>query len=100
MDNTLGNIESLVEHLTAKVETLLEERGEMLLEMSRLRAALAKRDEEAVKASQEMISELEAVRTKALLSEQEQFRIESKLRDLNDRLIALVRRGENRHPGS
>jgi chromosome segregation ATPase len=99
MDNTLGNIESLVERLTAKVATLLEEREEMLAEMSRLRAALTKRDEEAVKASQEMLSELETAQTKALLSEQEQFRIESKLQDLNNRLIALARGSGNKSPG-
>ncbi|MDR1377476.1 MAG: hypothetical protein LBJ36_00270 [Synergistaceae bacterium] len=98
MNNTLRNIESLVEHLTAKVESLLKEREEMLLEMSRLRALLVERDKEAVKASQEMRSELETVQTKALLSAQEQFRIESKLQDLNDKLIALVRKGER--PGA
>jgi predicted RNase H-like nuclease (RuvC/YqgF family) len=89
--NTLENIENLVEYLTDKVKALLDERKEMLAEITRLRVCLAERDKEAVKASQEMRTELETAQTNALRFEQEQFRIESKLQELNDKLIALVR---------
>ena len=88
--NTLENIENLVEYLTNKVKALLDEREEMLAEIMRLRVRLTERDKEAVKASQEMRAELEAAQANALRFEQEQFRIESKLRELNDRLTALV----------
>jgi hypothetical protein len=64
--------------------------------MTRLRARLVERDEEAVNASQEMLTQLEAAHAITLHLEQERSRIESKLQGLNDRLIALVqtRRGE------
>ena len=95
--NTLENIENLVEYLTNKVKALLDEREEMLAEIMRLRVRLTERDKEAVKASQEMRAELEAAQANALRFEQEQFRIESKLRELNDRLIALVQSGGEQH---
>jgi predicted AAA+ superfamily ATPase len=90
----LENIENLVEYLANKFRLLLDEREEMLAEITRLRMCLTKRDEEAVKASQEMRAELETAQTSALRYEQEQFRIESKLRELNDRLIALVQNSD------
>ena len=88
--NALENIEKLVNHLAGRVETLLDEREEMLVEFGRLRSGLIGRDKEAVKAFQEMQFELEATRANVLYFEQELFRIESRLKDLNDRLIALV----------
>jgi hypothetical protein len=93
--NTLEKIENLVEYLTNKVEILLAERDEMLAEITRLRVCLTERDKEAVKAAQEMRTELEAAQTNALHFEQEQFRIESKLQELNDKLIALVHVGSS-----
>lgn len=98
--NTLENIENLVEYLTNKVKALLDEREEMLAEITRLRVRLAERDKEAVKASQEMRTELETAQTNALRFEQEQFRVESKLQELNDKLIALVRTSSGKRPGS
>jgi predicted AAA+ superfamily ATPase len=95
--NTLENIENLVEYLTNKVKALLDEREEMLAEILRLRVRLTERDKEAVKASQEMRAELEAAQANALRFEQEQFRIESKLRELNDRLTALVQSSGEQH---
>ena len=92
--NTLENIEGLVERLTSRIESLLGEREKMLAEIVCLRAALQTRDEEAVKASQERLCELEAAQTAALNFEREKFNIESKLSELNDRLAALVRGGE------
>lgn len=97
--NTLEKIENLVEYLTDKVKTLLDEREAMLAEITRLRVCLTERDKEAVKASQEMRTELEAAQTNALRFEQEQFRIESKLQELNDKLIALVRAGNSEERG-
>jgi len=88
--NALDNIEKLVNHLAGRVETLLDEREEMLVEFGRLRNGLTVRDKEAVKAFQEMQFELETTRANVLYFEQELFRIESRLKDLNDRLIALV----------
>ncbi|MDR2527681.1 MAG: hypothetical protein LBD04_01500 [Synergistaceae bacterium] len=88
--NRLEKIEVLAEHLVDRVETLLVEREEMLAEIARLRAELAERDETAVKTAQSMQAELELSRTDALRLEQEQVRVEMRLRDLNDRLIALV----------
>jgi septal ring factor EnvC (AmiA/AmiB activator) len=92
--NTLETIENLIERLTNRVESLLGERKKMRAEIARLRAALQARDEEAVKASQERLCELEAARADALRFEQEKVRIDSKLLDLNDRLAALVRGGK------
>jgi hypothetical protein len=89
--NTLENIESLVERLVNRVESLLGEREQMLAEIADLRAALQTRDEEAVKVAQDRLCELEAAQADALRFEQEKFGIESKLLELNDRLTALVR---------
>lgn len=89
--NRLEKIEVLAEDLVDRVETLLVEREEMLAEITRLRAELAERDETAVKAAQSMQAELELSRADSLRLEQEQVRVEMRLRDLNDRLIALVR---------
>ncbi|MDR2178995.1 MAG: hypothetical protein LBP21_01680 [Synergistaceae bacterium] len=98
--NTLENIENLVEYLANKIKLLLGEREEMLEEITRLRMRLTERDKEAVKASHEMRAELEVAQTSALRFEQEQVRIESKLQELNDRLIALVRSSDGERNGS
>ncbi|MDR2174648.1 MAG: hypothetical protein LBO82_01760 [Synergistaceae bacterium] len=97
--NTLENIENLIERLTNRMESLLGEREKMLAEIAGLRAALQTRDEEAVKASQERLCELEAAQTDASRFEQEKFRVESKLLELNDRLAALVHGGKGRQEG-
>ena len=96
MDSRLENIENLVEHLADEVEALLDERGEMIAEITRLRTRLLERDKEAVKISQDMQSALEFTQTDVLRFEQERLRVESRLQGLNDRLIALVRK---RHGG-
>jgi chromosome segregation ATPase len=89
--NTLEHIEDLIERLTNRVESLLGEREKMLAETAGLRAALQIRDEEAVKVSQERLCEVEAAQSAARRFEQEKFRLESQLTELNDRLTALVR---------
>ena len=89
--NTLESIESLIEHLTEKIEVLLAERETMFEEIVCLRTSLEKRDEEAVRTAQQMQTALEAVGIDVLMLEQERSRIETKLQGLNDRLINLVK---------
>jgi len=88
--NTLKNIKNLIEHLTGKVEILVDERKTMLAEISSLRKCLMERDKEAVKAAQDMRNELETAQIDALRFEQERIRVEARLKVLNDRLTALV----------
>jgi predicted nucleic acid-binding Zn-ribbon protein len=92
--NTLENIEGLIERLANGIDSLLGEREKMLAEIANLRAALQARDEEAVKAAQDRLCELETAQEAALNFGQEKSRIESRLQELNDRLTALVRGGE------
>ena len=89
--NTLENIENLVEHLAQKVESLLDEREDMLAEIMRLRTRLMEQDKEAVKSSQGHQAELEIAHTDTLYFRQGWDRVETRLQGLNDRLIALVR---------
>ncbi len=89
--NTLESIESLIEHLTEKIEVLLAERETMFEEILSLRTSLEERDEEAVRAAQQMQTALEAAGADMLMLEQERSRIETKLQGLNDRLINLVK---------
>jgi len=88
--NALENIGSLIEHLAAKVEGLINEREDMLAEISSLRERLVERDKEAVKIAQHMRTELEAAQMDALCFEQERVRIEARLQSLNDRLVNLA----------
>ena len=88
--NTLENIENLVKHLIDKIEALIDERDDMLAEISYLRERLMERDKEAVKAAHDMRAELEAARMDALRFEQERIRIEARFQNLNDRLTALA----------
>jgi uncharacterized protein (DUF3084 family) len=88
--SALENIENLVEHLIEKVEKLINEREKMMGEVLYLRAQLMERDEEAVKASRDMKTELESAKMNALRFEQEQARVEARLQNLNDRLLVLV----------
>ena len=97
--NTLENVEKLVERLMKQIDVFLVEREEMLAEIAHLRARLTERDREAVTASQTMRVELELTQADALRAEQARIRIESKLQDLNDRLIALVRNSKERYQG-
>ena len=88
--NALGNFGNLVENLAGNIEAVMDDREEMLSEISILRERLMKRDKEAVKAAQNMRAELEAAQVVALHFEQEWIRMEAKLQNLNDRLIALA----------
>ena len=88
--SVLANIGSLVERLAGDIEAIIDDRENLLAEISSLRTQLMERDKEAVKAAQDMRTELEAARTDALRFEQERVRIEARLQCLNDRLTALV----------
>ena len=88
--NTLENMRNLVESVTGKIEAVLDEREELMAEVSGLREQLTERDKEAVKVSQDMRAELEAARVEASRFEQERITINTKLQGLNDRMIALA----------
>jgi len=89
--SVLSNIGSLVERVACNIEAVIDDRENLLAEISSLRTRFMERDKEAVKAAQDMMIELEAVRIDALRFEQERVRAETRLQCLNDRLIALVR---------
>ena len=95
--NTLESIGNLIEHLTGKVEILMDERERMLTEISILRKCLMERDKEAVKVAQNMRNELETAHMNVLRFEQEQIRTEARFKILNDKLTALA--GGERHCG-
>ena len=86
----LKNFEDLVERLAANIEAVIGDRENALAEISSLRERLMERDKEAVKAVNDMRTELEAARMDALFFEQERIRVEAKLKGMNDRLAALV----------
>ena len=88
--NALENFENLVVKVTGKIEAVIGDREKTAAEISSLRKLLADRDKEAVKATQDMMTVLEATQMDALRFEQERIRIEAKLQAMNDRLIALV----------
>ena len=88
--STLANTGNLIERLTGNIEAIIDDRESMLAEILSLRVQLMERDKEAVKAAQDMQTELEEARAEALHFEQERVRVEARLRCLNDRLIALV----------
>lgn len=63
----------------------------MQAEIARLRACLEERDRESVAHLQKARTELETIGKDILSLERERFRVESSLKDLNDRLIDLAR---------
>ena len=87
----LRNIENLVDRLSEQIETLIEERDDLRREVARLSTCVAERDEECVRVRQEMQRSLEAASEEALCAERVGAEIEAKLRNLNERLIDLVR---------
>lgn len=88
--NALENIENLAWCLAGKIRAVADDRGNMLSEIALLRERLTERDKEAVKAGQDMMAELEAIRAGALRFEQERARLETRLRMFNDRLTLLA----------
>ena len=87
----LRNIENLVDRLSEQIETLIEERDDLRREVARLSTCVAERDEECVRVRQEMQRSLEAAGEEVLCAERVGAEIEAKLRNLNERLIDLVR---------
>ena len=88
--SVLTNIENSVERLAGNIQTVIDDRENMLTEIFSLRGQLMQRDKDAVKNMQDLKAELEDVRMKALYFEQERTRLEAKLRDMNNSLLSLV----------
>ena len=70
---------------------LIQERDDLRREVCRLVAHAAERDKKCVRVRQEMQRSLEAASEEALCAERVGAEIEAKLRNLNERLIDLVR---------
>ena len=87
----LRNIENLVDRLSEQIETLIEERDDLRREVARLSTCVAERDEECVRVRQEMQRSLEAAGEEVLCAERVGAEIEAKLRNLNERLIDIVK---------
>lgn len=83
-------IEALVDRLTERVEILIAERDGLRLEVERLTALAAERDNECVRVRQEMASALEAAAEETMRADRNSAEIEAKLQTLNDRLIGLA----------
>jgi len=95
--SALANMENLIERLAGNIEAIINDRESTLAEIASLRKRLMERDEEAVKAAQDMRIELETIKTGMLFYEQERARTIARLQNLNDRLVALV--GDEKHRG-
>lgn len=85
------SIDTLIDRLGERIDALLQERDDLKKEVDRLTVFAAERDEECVRARQEMHRALEAANEGALRAERDGAEIEAKLRNLNERLIDLVR---------
>ena len=88
--SVLANVGGLIERVAGNIEAIIDDRENLLAEISGTRERLMERDKEAVKATQDVRIELEAARADALFFEQERIRVETRLQGLNDRLTALV----------
>ena len=90
----LRSIESLVDRISERVEKLLhelfEERDALERELGRVNAYAADRDEECVRARQEMARSLEEAAEALPRAGRSGAEIEAKLQNLNNRLIELV----------
>lgn len=85
------SIDTLIDRLGERIDVLIQERDDLRREVRRLVAHAAERDEECVRVRQEMQRSLEAASEEALCAERVGAEIEAKLRNLNERLIDLVR---------
>ena len=83
--------DTLIDRLGERIDVLIQERDDLRREVCRLVAHAAERDEECVRVRQEMQLSLEAASEEALCAERVGAEIEAKLRNLNERLIDLVR---------
>ncbi len=85
------SIDTLIDQLGERIDVLIQERDDLREEVERLVAYAAERDEECVRVRQEMQRALEAANEEALRAERGGSEIEAKLRNLNERLIDLVK---------
>ena len=85
------SIDTLIDRLGERIDVLIQERDDLRREVCRLVAHAAERDEECVRVRQEMQRSLEAASEEALCAERVGAEIKAKLRNLNERLIDLVR---------
>ena len=85
------SIDTLIDQLGERIDVLIQERDDLREEVERLAAHAAERDEECVRVRQEMQRALEAANEEALRAERGGSEIEAKLRNLNERLIDLVK---------
>ena len=85
------SIDTLIDQLGERIDVLIQERDDLREEVVRLAAHAAERDEECVRVRQEMQRALEAANEEALRAERGGSEIEAKLRNLNERLIDLVK---------
>ena len=85
------SIDTLIDQLGERIDVLIQERDGLREEVERLVAYAAERDEECVRTRQEMQRALEAANEEALRAERGGSEIEAKLRNLNERLIDLVK---------
>ena len=85
------SIDTLIDQLGERIDVLIQERDDLREEVERLVAYAAERDEECVRVRQEMQRALEAANEEVLRAERGGSEIEAKLRNLNERLIDLVR---------
>ena len=85
------SIDTLIDQLGERIDVLIQERDDLREEGERLVAYAAERDEECVRVRQEMQRALEAANEEVLRAERGGSEIEAKLRNLNERLIDLVK---------
>ena len=85
------SIDTLIDRLGERIDVLIQERDDLRREVRRLAAHAAERDEECVRVRQEMQRSLEAAGEEVLCAERVGAEIEAKRRNLNERLIDLVR---------
>ena len=85
------SIDTLIDQLGERIDVLIQERDDLREEVVRLAAHAAERDEECVRVRQEMQRALEAANEEALRAERGGLEIEAKLRNLNERLIDIVK---------
>lgn len=85
------SIDTLIDQLGERIDVLIQERDDLREEVERLAAHAAERDEECVRVRQEMQRALDAANEEVLRAERGGSEIEAKLRNLNERLIDLVK---------
>ena len=86
----LRGIEELIDRLSFRIEALIKERDELRRTVSRLNACACERDKECVLTRRELNRMLEEIYEASLRHDKGESDIETKLENLNERLLALV----------